>query len=181
MNGAAVRDMRAIREIAVPPQCRLAPGVPSADFYDSWQIADPRPDESALESWLAFTADTPAWMNALMNARNRIVGLFGLKNLGRLAPRARKPSAQYAVGDRVGIFRLNALAADEVVLGDDDKHLAVEVSLLKHRVDGRPMLALTTVVHVHNTLGHAYMVVVGPAHRLIVPRLLRRALERGAR
>jgi hypothetical protein len=76
------------------------------------------------------------------------------------------------VGDRVGIFSLKHLRSDEVILFDDDKHLVVQLSLLKHRVNGKPVVSLSTVVHNHNRLGRFYMAIVGPVHGFIVPRML---------
>lgn len=59
---------------------------------------------------------------------------------------------------------------------DDDKHLIVQLSVLKQTHDDtHDKLTLSTVVHIHNTLGRVYMVFVGPAHKVIAPAVLRRA------
>ena len=158
----------------VPVDCQLAPLLHNADFHGAYRLPDPLPQASALESWLALSARTPAWMNGLMALRNRAVRLVGLKHLGdSLQARSAKPAAAYRVGDRVGIFTLEALSEQEVVLGDDDKHLHVRLSLRKQRIEGRALLTLSTVVHNHNRLGRVYMAVVGPVHSLIVPLMLR--------
>jgi hypothetical protein len=112
-------------------------------------------------------------MNALMAMRNQAVRLVGLKHLGTLSTAVnRKPANEYKLGDRVGIFSLKHLQHDEVILFDDDKHLLVQLSVVKHVVDGKPKVSLGTVVHIHNRLGRFYMAIVGPAHSLIVPRML---------
>ncbi|MEJ6007090.1 DUF2867 domain-containing protein [Paucibacter sp. AS339] len=161
-----------IQATALPATSRIARTLPGADFADCYSYADPRPEHSALQSYLSLTAHTPAWMNALMAVRNQAVRLVGLKNLGALAPRQRsQPAEAYRVGDQVGIFELLELQADEVILGDDDKHLRVQVSLYK--AEGR--IWLSTVVHQHNRLGRWYMSVVGPVHTRIVPLLLAQA------
>lgn len=67
-----------------------------------------------------------------------------------------RDARSYRVGERVGIFVIRHLSDAEVVLAQDDKHLDVQVSLSKHAPGGEgeiPMLVLSTVVHVHNTLG----------------------------
>mgnify|MGYP002139184355 CR=1 FL=1 len=72
------------------------------------------------------------------------------------------------MGDRVGIFRIRHLSDTEVVMGQDDKHLDVQVSICKRGGSGaQPTVVLSTVVHIHNTLGHAYMTVITPIHRVI--------------
>lgn len=114
-----------------------------------------------------------------MALRNRVVQLFGLKNLGALgAFDPSKPESAYLPGDRVGIFTLIANSDNEVLLGDSDKHLDVILSVFKSSTasNGTQLLAITTVVHVHNLLGRIYMLPVTPLHKLIAPAVLSRAL-----
>ena len=60
-------------------------------------------------------------------------------------------------------------------MGQDDKHLDVQVSLHKYAPAGQaPMVVVSSVVHIHNALGHAYMAVVKPFHRRIVRAMLGR-------
>jgi hypothetical protein len=168
-----------LSKIAVPPQSVLAPSLATADFADCYLLPDPDPQAPLLESWLRLSARTPAWMAALMGLRNRLVRLVGLKDLGGLAARPPgKPAAAYRIGDRVGIFTLEQQHPGELVLGDRDKHLHVRLSLLRlDQPGGGTRLALSTVVHEHNRLGRLYMAVVGPAHGLIVPLMLRQVLR----
>jgi len=161
-----------ISACALPAASRIAQRTIGADFADSYCFADPQPEASALQSYLALTAQTPAWMNALMSLRNQVVRWVGLKHLGQLKTRRPGKALQdYRPGDRVGIFSLSDLHGDEVILYDDDKHLRVQVSLYK--AEGR--IWLSTVVHEHQILGRVYMSVVGPVHKLIVPLMLAQA------
>lgn len=157
----------------VPCGSHIAQALPHNDFADCYQFDDQWPDMDAMQTYLTLVARTPGWMNALMALRNQAVRMIGLKHLGNLATAIdRKPLKAYQVGDRVGIFSLKHLHNDEVILFDDDKHLVVQLSLLKHRVNGKPKVSLSTVVHNHNRLGRFYMAIVGPVHSFIVPRLL---------
>lgn len=168
-----------LSKIAVPAQSVLAPSLATADFADCYLLPDPDPQAPLLQSWLNLSTRTPAWMAALMGLRNRVVRLVGLKDLGGLAARQPgKPAEAYRIGDRVGIFTLEQQRPGELVLGDDDKHLHVRLSLLRlAQPDGGSRLALSTVVHEHNRLGRLYMAVVGPAHSLIVPLMLRQVMR----
>ena len=116
-----------------------------------------------------MAAQTPLWVEQLMALRNRIVSLLGLKNLGGLSQiDPGKPESAYLVGDRVGIFTLISRSANEVLLGDRDKHLNVVVSVHQQvNAGGAAWVTVTTVVHVNNWLGRLYMIPVAPAHRLI--------------
>lgn len=158
---------------ALPTHSYIASTLPGADFADCYQFADPDPQASALETYLALVQRTPFWMNALMALRNWVVARVGLKHLGSMAASdVAKPASAYRLGDRVGIFSLQQVEAHEVILFDDDKHLRVQLSLCKHQVSGQAVVSVSTVVHIHNRLGRVYMSVVGPVHRLIVPRML---------
>jgi hypothetical protein len=68
-----------------------------------------------------------------------------------------KPATAYRVGDRLGIFRIFAETEKELLLGINDRHLDLRVSVLKSERNGLPNYVVSTVVHVHNWLGHIYM------------------------
>jgi hypothetical protein len=178
-----LRTMNAttITETPLPPHSQIAQRTAGADFADCYTFADPQPASSAMETYLSVMGYTPGWMNFLMSVRNQAVRLVGLKHLGSLEVKMQaqdsKPAASYALGDRAGIFSLCYLSAPEVILCDDDKHLRVELSLYKHQQDGQPVVSVSTVVHNHNALGRAYMAIVGPAHRIIVPKMLAQSLH----
>ena len=80
-----------------------------------------------------------------MFVRNKAVRLVGLKDLGQLddghPPASGRPlrdARSYRVGDRVGIFRIRHLSDTEVVMGQDDKHLDVQVSICKQPAPPAP-------------------------------------------
>lgn len=164
------------RETLPPPNSRVAALLAGADFYDAWCLDSPAVERSALEHFLAAARRTPRWVDFCMALRNRIVGWFGLKNLGDLSGLPPdQPASAYQVGDRVGIFTLFENTFDEVLLGDNDKHLNVVVGV--HRQPAPAgcgvLVTVTTVVHVKNLLGRIYMIPVKPMHRLITPAVLK--------
>lgn len=161
-----------ITATAIPPDSAIAQRLPGADFHDCYTLEGAPTELSALALYLKVAAATPRWVNAMMALRNRVVQLAGLKNLGLLSDiDPAKPASAYRVGDRVGIFSILHLSEQEVILGDSDKHLQVELSFCKRR----QQLAVSTVVHTRNALGRIYMLFVAPAHRRIVPATLRNA------
>jgi hypothetical protein len=172
---------RAITTIPVPPATRISSEVVGSDFHDCYLMPLAHESRSALEIFLQTVARSPRWVESLMALRNRVVGLFGLKNLGSLSslPPLKEASA-YKVGDRVGIFTLLSATDEEVILGDADKHLDVKVSLCKVMRDRREFVAVATVVHIHNLLGRIYMLFVAPMHRIIAPAVMRRGATTGS-
>jgi Protein of unknown function (DUF2867) len=180
MNQSAPRisTLRRVITCPLPEHSQIINFLPAAHFADCHQFADRWSNLDALATFLEITSHTPAWMNALMSVRNQMVRMVGLKHLGSMkAKHAVKPAGAYRVGERIGIFTLEHLQVDEVIAGDNDKHLHVRVSLRKHSVAGKPVVSISTVVHIHNTLGHLYMSVVGPVHRVIVPLMLEQAIR----
>jgi Protein of unknown function (DUF2867) len=153
-----------------PPGSLIAERLPGAYFHDAWVIHAASPNLDALEQFLRVAKQTPAWIEKLMALRNRIVAVFGLKNLGGIAQiNVHKKAADYQAGDHVGIFTLISNSANEVLLGDSDKHLNVVVSIHKHAdaSSGQVLVTVTTVVHIHNWLGRLYMIPVKHAHKVI--------------
>jgi hypothetical protein len=164
-----------VTEIAVPPNSDIAQHLHDAYFADAYEVSIKRPAMTALEIYLSAVAMTPAWIERLMMIRNRVVSVFGLKNLGGLSAIDRtKPASAYRVGDRVGIFVIHSLSDQEAIFSDSDKHLNAKISVRKTGTDGQSSVAISTVVHVHNTLGRVYLFFVVPVHRRIVPAMLRR-------
>lgn len=165
-----------ITAIQVPLTSDISKQLQGADYFDSYEIPLEHAGRSALEIYLGVISKTPAWVNFLMAARNRVVRLFGLKNLGHLGDlQNTKTASDYRLGDRIGIFTLLSNTDNEVIMGDSDKHLDVKVSIYKLVHDGKESVVSTTVVHIHNLLGRVYMLFVVPFHKLIVPAVLARA------
>lgn len=165
-----------ITAIRVPVASDIGKQLQGADFFDAYEMPLEHAGRSALEIYLGVISKTPAWVNFLMAARNRVAGLFGLKDLGHLGDlQKNKAASEYRIGDRIGIFTLLSNADNEVIMGDSDKHLDVKVSICKLVQDGKESVATTTVVHIHNLLGRVYMLFVVPFHKLIVPAVLVRA------
>jgi Protein of unknown function (DUF2867) len=166
---------KSITPIAVPNTSAINQHLQGSYFHDCYELSVQSMAPSALEIYLGVVSQTPRWINGLMAVRNRIVAAFGLKDLGNLgAIDSYKPAHAYRVGDRVGIFSLLQLSDNEIILGDSDKHLDAKVSVCKLSANQHNAVAVTTVVHVHNALGRAYLFFVIPVHKFIVPAMLSR-------
>ncbi|WP_368733762.1 DUF2867 domain-containing protein, partial [Glutamicibacter soli] len=74
------------------------------------------------------------------------------------------PRSSIQVGEHLDFFLVEHVAPDILVLTERDRHLDVMtcISTLGNSV------TITSSVVTHNAFGRAYMVPVGPAHRLIV-------------
>jgi hypothetical protein len=167
-------------EVPVPAGSRAASLLPGADFFDAWRIDAPATDSPALGYFIAAAQKTPRWVDICMDLRNRAGSLVGLKHLGTLSDTAGgRSAADYRPGERVGIFTVFENGFDEALIGDDDKHLKVVLSIHRGPVqaDGRLAVTVSTIVHVKNLLGKVYMLPVAPMHRLIAPAVLARIAD----
>lgn len=164
-----------VNKVSIPPKSEIAKTLNNAHYFDCYRFYSTKKSRNALQIWLEQASKTPAWVNFLMETRNRIVSLFGLKNLGRIDSLDNtKLSDQYQVNDKIGIFTLLYISENEIIMGDSDKHLNVQISVYRD-CDEPHLISMSTVVHVHNFWGKVYMLFVKPMHQIIVPSSIVRA------
>lgn len=134
----------------------------------------------------AFFASGPKWIEKLFRLRNSIVSLFGLKTAGDMKNREKQlQNFKCEPGEQLGLFKVFAITENEVVLGEDDKHLNFRVSLFLKKLSSETSskkLIISTTVTFNNRFGRIYFLPVRPFHKLIVPTMLKgiiKELERG--
>jgi hypothetical protein len=164
------------KEVSIPSECSLHDSAQTASFADAFETLVPRSHLTATQLYGAVMRSTPAWVDKAMRLRNRVVRLLGLKDLGALSEVPPQAESALQPGQRIGIFTFVRATPSELVMQDADKHLRVQIAVIKQTLDAvHDRLIVCTVVHTHNLLGQLYMLPVGPAHKYIVPAVLRRA------
>ncbi len=162
---------------------------PSYDYIDSFQggITDSDNSLDSTRVGKAFFTSSPQWVGALFALRNRIVALFGLKTSGSSTNRQELLNRfTCQKGERLGLFKVFDKTEQEVILGEDDKHLDFRISLFLDQTPGGTgvkTLTISTTVTFHNAWGRLYFVPVRPLHKQIVPAMLKaiiRELEKPA-
>jgi len=112
-----------------------------------------------------------------MSLRNKGAALLGLQHYSKSELENIRSSIHknpYIVGERAGMFSVISVSEDEVILGDDDKHLNFRVSVLVLPGE-ESTVYVSTIVDEHNLMGRIYMLIVRPVHRIIAPCLVRKA------
>ncbi|AIO30689.1 hypothetical protein DM39_6724 [Burkholderia cenocepacia] len=159
--------------VSLPANSRLSRSYDRADFADAFSVALPATacNDAASLARHVF-AGQPGWIALLQRVRDLAVWPLGLKGTVEL---------KAAKGDRISIFRVFERHDDEIILGEDDRHLDFRVSVLVQPAsDGLPRrLTVTTVVFYNRPLGRAYLGVIAPFHRLVVRASLDRAQKLG--
>lgn len=148
------------------------------NYIDSFSIcfSDTDNEYGINEIMKLFITCGPGWAGWLMSLRDKIVKPFGLKTSEDTLP---QQSENYKPGSQHGIFKIFDKTDNEIILGENDKHLNFKVSLLLDP-DTNPdnkRISITTVVRFNNLLGKAYFLPVKPFHKLIVKGSLENIIE----
>lgn len=148
------------------------------DYQDSYSADLPvREQPIAIEEvGRAFFSTAPNWLKKLFMLRNRLVKLIGLKVGEEVQDReARLAACNFEVGDSLGLFKVFQKSENELIIGENDKHLDFRVSLLIDRINEK--LNITTTVYFHNWMGKLYFIPVKPFHSLAVPAILKNMIQ----
>lgn len=151
----------------------------SFDYVDSYQrsFLDEMDRIDITKIGKLFFVCGPKWADNLFEVRNKIVRLFGLKTLGNITDRKKQlDDFKCEKGERLGLFKVFDKTDNEVILGEDDKHLDFRVSLLLEKLSDKTEqknLTITTTVKFNNSFGRLYFLPVRPFHKLIVPTMLK--------
>jgi hypothetical protein len=149
------------------------------DYVDSFQgvLNDIENKISSVDIGKAFFSSGPKWVGKLFNLRNKIVSVFGLKTSGNVADRQQQlDNFKCEPGEQLGLFKVFNRTDNEVIMGEDDKHLNFRVSLFldKSKTDkSKKDLIISTTVEFNNWFGRLYFLPVRPFHKFIVPTMLK--------
>lgn len=157
-----------------PMQSRLSDWYGHADLVDSFAVQIPQDAGTNIRSIAHAILGQPApWFKVLLSVRDRFARVFGLETSAEL----RDANTE---SDRIDFFPILSVDDDELILGEDDKHLNFRVSLLLQRGTSGPGLVLaTTVVRCNNHLGRIYLAAIKPFHQAVVRSNLQRAAKTG--
>lgn len=149
------------------------------DYIDSFigNLTDQHLNIDATKVGKAFFSSDPEWVGKLFSIRNTIVKRLGLKTPENSIDRQKQlDEFKCEVGERLGLFQVYHRNENEVIIGEDDKHLDFRVSLLLQPANNsthQKNLTISTVVKFHSWLGRLYFFPVKPFHRLIAPTMLK--------
>jgi hypothetical protein len=163
------RKPKLISKKEIPSESLLYNESGKYDYTDAYVQPLKRQDVASWELVAAFFMSAPKWVDHLMVLRNKLVSLIGLKG-GGIDPTLLSPP--YSKGQQIGVFKIQEITQNEVVLGERDRHLDFKTSLLVS-CNGDDELVVCTVVRINNLFGKLYFLVVKPIHRIIVPIMIK--------
>jgi hypothetical protein len=153
------------------------------DYVDSYQgsIVNNVIKLNSTDISKAFFLSEPKWVGRLMEYRNKMVAVFGLKTSGGMADRQETlDNLPCEKGGQVGIFKIYDKTENEIVLGQDDKHLNFRVSLYLDESKtawAETKLTISTSVIFNNLFGRLYFLPVRLFHSLIVKSMLKATIR----
>lgn len=162
-----------VRSVAPPRESRLSPRFATSTLADAFAIRVPTVPGHSIDAWAQAALGHPTrWFRALLSLRDLAVGGLGLKTSADI--RRDMAASGQAYFD---FFPLQSRSDDEIVVGENDRHLDFSLSLLLRPTPDAAYgeLVATTVVHCHNLLGRTYLQAIMPFHGLVVRSNLRRA------
>lgn len=156
------------RAFAVEPDQSTVSALPGATFSDCFAISVPGHLKSEEAAQYAISR-IPGWAATLMDLRDRLVSVFGLKRLDKQAQD--NPHS-------IGGFPVLSATPERTVLGLDDRHLDFRLVIDAIATDCGTQVRATTLVRPRNFAGRAYLAAVMPFHKVIVPATLNRLAGR---
>ena len=160
------QDARDQTHVLTDPPAHLLAAPERLDYYDRQAALLPEAI-TPLQAWNMIRARPQPVLKLAFRIRDAISARFGVKRIGGFGE---APAANVQPGDRLDFFLVEHAAPDLLVLTERDRHLDVMTCIATRGAE----LAVISSVITHNRFGRAYMLVVGPAHRLIVRVMLRR-------
>ena len=140
----------------------------TVDYEDSFAMLLLNKDATIQSVYLNIFNHSPKWVDFLMSLRNKLVGIFGVKT-----DASKQVNTELKVGIKSGIFNIYAIEKNEIIAGENDKHLNFRVSVLKDN----GLLTVTTLVKYNNWFGKLYFFIVKPFHKRIVKAMLKNAIK----
>jgi len=137
----------------IPENSVIANGFGKIDYCDSYRVTNATNDTAKEIATKIFKQSK--WEKWLFEIRDSIVGIFGLKT-GKDIPE----------GQTISFFPIIEQHENEIVLGGNDKHINLKVSVFVDRENS--FIYLTTIVHFNNFFGRLYFIPVKPFHKILV-------------
>jgi hypothetical protein len=166
------------QKTTLPASSLLSKAGQQYDYVDSYSSVIELRQKSLVikDVGKAFFSSSPSWVDNLFATRNKIVRIFGLKTSGTENGRQQLLDRfKCEVGEQIGLFKVFAKNEQELILGENDKHLDFRVSLFlcPPNKEQNTELIVSTVVTFKNWLGRLYFLPVKQFHKLIVPTMLK--------
>lgn len=161
-----------ISKVNLPATSQVYDYLGKTDFEDAYAFRSQSPGDSMKDIYIKIFNTAPMWVEYALRLRNVLVAPFGLNTE---MDKNQAPSIKE--GEKSGIFRIYRILENEIIAGEDDKHLNFRVSV--HRAPGElPLITVSTIVEYNNAFGRMYMTLISPFHKMVVKSMLSSSVKR---
>ena len=150
------------------------------DFSDSFVGSNMNSSKrySIEEITKLFFETSPKWIDHLFEVRNKVVKIFGLKVSDVPNKEELLKNTKFVINEEIGLFKIFDKSNNEIILGQNDKHLNFKISILSNiRTDDKQLITISTLVYFNKWYGKLYFQLIRPFHKLIVPLMLKNILK----
>lgn len=169
-----------VRACATPAESFLSVDrVAHADFRDAYRAPVSRPDINVADIFYGIFSHRPAWMNAILIARNTAASAIGLEAPTIAEVRKPQRKTHHVIGEKIGLWPLFHLDERELVAGRDNSHMDFRLSILGVGDDEGAGVVVSTVCWVKNRFGRRYLSTIIPFHKAGVQMLIASAVAAG--
>jgi hypothetical protein len=146
------------------------------DYSDAYSVLLPvSPIIDVRTAAQSFFECAPKWVIQLMQFRDTLVGLIGLKTHAKSTQKPDFTKVNFKVGENYGLFEIKYRSPTEIIMGADDKHLNFRVSIMVNQTpELKQQLVMATVVDIHNKFGATYFKIIAPFHQLVVKSFIKK-------
>lgn len=169
--------MSPVRSVSPAAGSLITGTFPDADLIDAYAIRLPKGALADINELADAVFGHPsAWFRVLIRMRDIIVTKFGVKTSSQI-----RATAIASGDDYIDFFPVLIRSENEIVVGENDRHLDFCASILlrQNSFTSNLELIITTVVHCHNDLGRTYLTLIRPFHHLVVRSNLARISRKG--
>ncbi|MCB0633270.1 MAG: DUF2867 domain-containing protein [Saprospiraceae bacterium] len=159
--------------VRLPQQSVIISALDRIDYEDAFAVKVPGP-VAVEELPPLFFKVFPKWFGVLMYLREAIAGLIGLKTGKGVDVKKQMREFTGEVGESIALFHVLGRSKEEIMTGENDRHLDFRLSFFARPAGEQSELTLATTVQYNALLGKLYFLPVRPVHRFIVPVILKR-------
>jgi hypothetical protein len=163
-------DLMTTHFTTLPAESRLHSYMQAGDFIDCVETNPIDPKVSLSELTRRLMASQPRWMPAALLLRDALVAPFGIKTGSSLMENdagTADTAADLSEGDYVAFLQVREIHSNEIILGENDRHLNFRVTLFKPTPTSDRVF-MATWVHRNNLLGRIYLAAIMPFHKAVV-------------
>lgn len=161
-----------ISALKPPFEDRLSLKTSDCFFRDAIVIQGTKEGLTPSQVQYRIFAHMPAWVNTLMNIRNRIVGVFGFE----VGTNTMEPAFdELSVGEQAGFMTVDEKHDDEIISRAEDKHMEFYLSV---RLQEKNVI-VSTLVNKKTLIGRIYVNAILPFHYIIARTVVNSAVKAG--